>query len=518
MTRMLIGRDYEGVPCIKITKGTLDPINTPDGNTGAFLYNSKWAYQIRLNAIERNGYFGGSVNWPAGASNADFQRRVWQQPSTPGSNHHYYRASYFQGLGYQLPLFDVLPRRLNGNGYYKSGRLWQTFYGHESRGERVTTVEPATGWAGPEFGWKINHRVEMEGQLITYGDLLGFSDYYTDTTSEMYRWQGHDLVIWNLPGDESGISDAQPGGLLSGQPSIRLSKDGLRVAKPGYNVDQAFGTQLAFDSNMRPIKVIAADDIAIPSGDSSYQLPFAVPADTVCDAQFYTGGTLYYPAMPRQTPLGADWQVSGDRIYFSNPGEACRARFIVMAFDRTPQSSGNNEVYRKFTANGEDVFQFVRPGAGNPPSFADIVIDSRWPSLRLLSQGYFGVGDGAQQTHIPIDTTGFYPIIKYMTVHGGYGGRANDGAYGYDKMVKPPLTAMFWLRAPNGGVGWTNAGDSTYAAVSADRVIFNTFRGAPMRATFASQTALNNGQITFTYPSSPVNGIRYYIFGIPKKD
>ncbi|MGV2111877.1 hypothetical protein ACQZ46_11425 [Agrobacterium salinitolerans] len=513
MTQLHIGLDYEGVGSVKITKGAYDPGMTNDGTLGAFLYNSKFAIQAKIAGRDTQPYRDGDYNYPPGASNDNFTMRSWRYPSTVVQNRVFYRAAYFPGLNYTLPLFEVLVRRITDN-YYVNARSILSSYGHESRGERIATVMPLNDQS--DFGWKLNNRTIVDNNYRTFGDLLQLSNIFAAVSSGNYNYLTNELLVWNLPGDEAGIVDAQP---LPPNPehfAVNLDSSGLRVAKPGYNVDTAFGTQLAFDSSNRPTKIVAADDIFVPSGGSEYALPMAVPDGTMCIVNFYTGSTVIYPANPHDAPSGADWRIAGDRLYFSNPNGACRARFMVVAYDQTPPTAGNNDVFRMFTVNGEDVIQFLRPGAGDPPAFADIIVDSRWPAISLLAQGYFGVGSGAQNTSIPIDTTNFYPIVRYMTVHSGYGGQ-NGGDESYSKMIRPPITARYRLNHPNLGFTWRDSGDSSFVTIQPNAAVFTTFSGNPAYARL-----IDNGggsyTVAYNYPSSPVIGIRYYIFGIPKKD
>ncbi|OCJ64021.1 hypothetical protein A6U96_09470 [Agrobacterium tumefaciens] len=513
MIQLHIGLDYEGVGSVKISKGAYDPGMTHDNTLGAFLYNSKFAIQAKIAGRDTQPYRDGDYNYPPGASNDNFTMRSWRYPSTVVQNRVFYRAAYFPGLNYTLPLFEVLVRRITDN-YYVNARSILSSYGHESRGERIATVMPLNDQS--DFGWKLNNRTIVDNNYRTFGDLLQLSNIFAAVNSGNYNYLTNELLVWNLPGDEAGIVDAQP---LPPNPehfAVNLDSTGLKVAKPGYNVDTAFGTQLAFDSSNRPTKIVAADDIVVPSGGSEYALPMAVPDGTMCIVNFYTGSTVIYPANPHDAPSGADWRIAGDRLYFSNPNGACRARFMVVAYDQTPQTAGNNDVFRMFTANGEDVIQFLRPGAGDPPAFADIIVDSRWPAISLLAQGYFGVGSGAQNTSIPIDTTNFYPIVRYMTVHSGYGGQ-NGGDESYSKMIRPPITARYRLNHPSLGFTWRDSGDSSFVTIQPNAAVFTTFSGAPAYARL-----IDNGggsyTVAYNYPSSPVIGIRYYIFGIPKKD
>ncbi len=514
MTQTLIGIDSTGTGCLKITKGNLDPITTPDSDAGAFLYNSKFSVNPTINSYTREPFRGGEYNYPLGSSPQTATFRSWQRNTSFAVNDVFYTRFNFPSLNYDFPLFSVLQRSV-ADGYYDFGGVITTTNGYQNTGIRTATKPHRVNGV---FGWKQNAQLNSIYQAdLTYSNVLDFVNTYdaSEGSSSIYSYLTNDLLIWNLPGDGAGIIDAPALSPVPGMKAISLTSAGLRVAKPGYDVDTAVGTQLAFDSSRSTSKIVAAGDIDIPSGFSTYTLPTFVPDTTICEINFYQGSQVFYPTNPRETPIGARWKVQGNQILFSNANEACRARFMVIAFDDTPPTSGNNNVLRQFTENGQNVVQFLRPGAGDNPSFADIVIDSRYPAIRLLSQGYIGVGDGAQVHTVGIDTTSFYPIVRYMTVHSGYGGVAG-GTNGFSKRVCPPITAKIRRAAASGGTGWFDAGDSTYSVINSNSVQFYTFRGSPVLTYFATSNDYQNGKVTNDPIQGQIEGIRYYIFGIPK--
>ncbi|MFK3688886.1 hypothetical protein ACI2J4_01235 [Agrobacterium tumefaciens] len=516
MTQTLIGLDYAGVPCIKITKGNLDPITTPDGTLGAFLFNSKDTIQTKLSAVEITSN-GDSIT-PPGAGTSNFGRYRYE---FQGKWHFYYYAkSYFPGLEYDVPLFDLLPKDPSGS-FYKIGAQFMEKFGYGERTEWVHLSAPGSNQG--EAGWKTNYAVKVDsynGRVDqTYPGLLHFVNVNSnDGRASWTPYLYNDVVVWNLPGNNVGLPS--PSVVQPGLNSIRIDSSGLKIAKPGFDVDTATEAQLAISSNQRPMKIIAADDVLVPSGNSDYWFPVQIPPGSVCDVQYYEGGTLYYPGLPRQAPIGANLYLYGDHMTFVNPGGTCRARFIIIASDKVSQTSGNNEVMRQFQFNNENVVQFLRPGAGNPPSFSDVVLDSRWPALRIIKEGYFSVNPGAQVTNIPINTEGYFPFIKFMAVCAGRNtiDTAGDVIDSYTSNVRPPRVGMFRVINQYGGAqDWTPSGDTTYAEVTANNVAFKTFRGAPLYYFWSGQTDYQNVKPTYRYPDE-VLGIRYYIFGIPRKD
>lgn len=81
--------------------------------------------------------------------------------------------------------------------------------------------------------------------------------------------------------------------------------------------------------------------------------------------------------------------------------------------DNSAPTSGSYKVWRQFNDGTQDVVQFLRPGAANPPSWADIIIDTRWPAVQILAEGYFTVNSGNDViTDVPFDGAGMQQTNK----------------------------------------------------------------------------------------------------------
>lgn len=101
----MIGLDYEGVPCIKITKGDIDPGEEPDSNVGSFLYNSKWPANLRLAGMDFMPRKSSDTLEPSGSNVSTCTKRTY-----PGSFNRadvWFRNSHFQALAYDLPLAEI---------------------------------------------------------------------------------------------------------------------------------------------------------------------------------------------------------------------------------------------------------------------------------------------------------------------------------------------------------------------------------------------------------------------------
>lgn len=510
MVRTMIGVDSNGVGCIKIMKSDSDnPRTTPDSARAKFLYNSKFDVQPSIWGFRNFQYAGGSgTNYVPAGSNSSNYDYVWEGSSGSGTNIYYVRAKYFGGLRYNMPLFDVKGVRTSvwptirykQNSVY---RKWSGKYYHDNGGYYATLGEAVEPWCENlssgigEYG-TLNYGFRAQTANTNDGDPYNYSS--------TRRWT---YCIWNFPGDAGPITDAKPLADTAGKRSVRITSTSLKIAKPGYDAATATGTELAFDSSLNGVKIIAAADIALPYGYSQYDTGITLPSNVIADVYFYKGTTPFYPANPDDLTYGADYYFEGSSIKFENYTSAGRARFMIYAADNSAPTSGSNKVLRQFTENGVDVVQFVRPGSANPPSFADIAIDTRWPAVQLLDEGYFAVTNIMAPKEIIVpNSAGMFLMVKYMTVHG-----AHPAEYdGFDRAVRVPFVKTFVLNY-NGSGAENSCGDCTYCKIESGKVTFYTYRGRPGDY----YQDLDHGSVNMRADPVPypVNGIRYYILGIP---
>ena len=506
MTQTLIGIDYAGVPAVKITKGAINPATEPDSNVGSFLFNSKWAADIKMTGIDPVSVVGASQYIPAGTGQSNFQRAVYKSGPSAPSQLNWFRNSYFSQLLYTLPLYDVKHTRIS-NGRFVGSIVLERLTGYDERaGNWVTGGNLEIGWCTG-----FNHTGNTFAGFVGNGTFTeNFVSQPPGSDNEEFR---KSLIIWRLPGDETAILNGSPLSPVEGQHVIEIDNTGMRVSKPGYDVRTASATQLAFDSANQPTKIIAAADINCPPGVTSYNCGMTIPAGTIAEVHFYEGSTIIFPANPVARQYGCEYWFSGSNINFNNPyGTSCRARFYVLAYAGGATTSGDNDVIRQFASGGEDVVQILRPGAGASPAFGDIIVDSRWPSLQMLAQGTISVGTGTLTHTVNFSGAGTFPMVKYMTIHGA-GSSPYYNTFSWSKRVRMPFVNM----CGNYSVGWTYqmGGDSTYCSLTNSQAVFRTFRGNPIRRYYASSQDYNNGVVTLEPDPSPITGIRYFIFGIP---
>jgi hypothetical protein len=501
MTKAFMGIDYAGVPCVKMTKGNFDPATTPDSQRSAFLFSSKWAADLKLHTLETVTYErSGSADsiyqkrLPAGSTDGNYD--LIKVSIVSGSEQVGIRNTRYPDLLYDLPLANLFTRRTSDDRFVQISR-------------RVREGGSNKFGAEPKY-W----RSDAAGFVTWYRD-------YTDTgTTTGLRNLGNaalfgispgyekNLVIWNLPATNVPIKDATVKAPIAGQRVVEINSQRCRVAKPGYDVRTATPTQMAFDSSGRPASIIAADDISLPLGVKQIELGIAVPSDTVCDIFLYEDGILTFPLSPKNSTLEVEYWFSGTKLFINNTGSACRARFMVIAFDGRPPTDGPNDVFRQVTINGERVIQFLKPGAASSPRFADIILDSRWPCLQVLAEGYIPVAAQPNRTPsnanqgqshvVNFDGDGMFPIVKYATVHSD-----ENGVY-----VREPVTHI--IENYNGSTIY-QGGISTYCTITGNQAVFKTFKGNPTLET------VNSDDTSFSYQyDNSIVGIRYYVLGIPQ--
>lgn len=502
MTRILIGEDSTGVECIKITKGDYSPVTTNDALRERFYFSSKWKDQLETPGMEICPYFAYSgeryVFFPSGTTNATFQVKRYDVGIGVESSHYYIRSTRFPQLRYDMPVVDVKVRR-RSNGRFIQNKQREVTNGYPDWLDRYG------GYLGQSY--QASWFKDYDNDAIDQGS----SSYRTRMTFGMLAMSTETIdniaVVWNLPGNATSLDGDPTPPSPVGKKAVEIGGGYCRVAKPGYDVRTATPKQLAFDANGRPLGVLAAMDVAVPAGTSSVDLGMPVPTNTVAEVTFYRGSTLFYPARPSDEgeDLGADYWFDGNRIYFANTGVACRARFIVFASDDSGQTSGSYNVLRHFTAGGEGVVQFLRPGAGASPTYNDIIIDSRRPVIQILADGSFTVSNGVATRTIEFDATGFFPMVKFCTWHG-----AEQLDAGGNEIVAGSVRSPLVRRLMPYNLGLMQAGNAAWCTYNSTSATFYTAKGSPIERRYNSL-----GNLVYEYDRAPMIGIRWFVLGIP---
>lgn len=506
MTKMGIGIDYANVGCVKVTRGSFDPLVTNDSERWKFIFNSKWAKDVRVGHTQ--------VNWrnlPRGFYSINQNNDLWSAGSQySGGNRDYeIMAGNLFGIGssviYNLPLFQS--SRIEG-GQYVGRRKTITFLGSGDE-TKVFTIADGTSAQAVAFNATWGAYGANAGDY-TVINMSGRSSSVQDASAA--------FSVWNLPGDETEIENGVERPAVSGQPQVIITPSALRVSKPGFNANVATGSQLAIDTSNVPAKVIGFNDVLVPSGQSSFNVGYQLPPNSVIDCHFYKDGDpIWYPSGPYGELIGASFYLSGSSIVFNNSYGPVRARYIILASDTTPATGGANDVWKQFNDGVKDVFQLLRPGAGPSPSFADIAMDSRWPTMQILRDGYIPVADGYNRENtVTYDGSNMFVFIKFVTVHNGFDRSATfpAGLRSASKFIRSPRTTLYQLAGQSGFWGGYNlGGDSCIVRYNQSSATFITAKGSPM---WEARYQQQGGGFRYetTYDPDPIQGIRYYVFGI----
>ncbi|MBP1844750.1 hypothetical protein J2046_003017 [Rhizobium petrolearium] len=504
MTKTFIGIDSVGVPCVKITKGTIDPRTEPDANKSSFFYNSKFAADVKITAIDTTPYSpNADTYWPAGAGNSSYQKKKQAYPPG-GFNYVMIRNSYFgEALPYDLPLYDLKYKRLSDGRYVENFRVFTQ--GGEDNAGREAGYRTMIGWLNN--GWWLNDQQTFYGNPPLGKGIRYYNSTFNATDGASYDIN---LVVWRLPANNVPLIYSVTPSLVPGLRTVEITSEHCRVAKPGYDVRTATPTQLAFDSSGRPLAVIKAGDIALPSGITEIEVGYPVDNSTICDLLQYENNVISYPVSGYFTDTRCEYWFAGTKLYINNLTAACRVRYLVLSNNQLGPTTGSNDVFRQFSEGGLDVVQFLRPGAADPPNFADIVLDSRWPAIQILAEGYQAVAsqpnytppasyNPGQSFTVNFDGAGFFPFVKYMTV--GNDSMAGSGA-------KAPSARL--IENYNNSTRY-NAGGSSFCILTGNQATFYTYNGNPVAERWVSGDGWK-----FDYSSFNITGIRYFILGIPQ--
>lgn len=519
MTRMHIGHDYTGTPSIKVTLGDFPAKTTPDEEREKFLYSTKWGSYCSPVSIDLAPCPPGTGSMafdtvPPGATPVNWTRLQIRNYAGSQINWYIYRNEHFPNLQYELPLFWAAYKSIS-SGRFVQNRNYNYRIGAEN-GAGVVGGFWLSSWYR-EARWRRNFTSNYAYYYfpsIVPGGLIGYGCATSAQANDggLGPWPDHlchkYLFPFNLPGNDAPLLD--PVGPPTGTRKmvVQINSEHCRVAKQGYDARTATPSQLVFDANIAQARVLAAGDGPVPVGTSFHELGVEVPPNTAALVFFYVGSTILYPFDPREASVGAEYWFDGTRIMFSNGFLACRVRYIVLSSDQTPPTSGSNRVFRKFSYNGERHFQLIRPGAGDPPAFGDILVDTRWPVPQIIKQGYIPVTTNGPATHaITYDGTGMFPLILYTTHHGA-GSEAGDS---WSEEVRLPFMTMVRWQALGGTSGpGAPGGNATYVTYNNNSAVFRTYRGQPVNRWISASNGLQ-----IEYDPAPIMGIRYYVLGIP---
>jgi len=343
-----------------------------------------------------------------------------------------------------------------------------------------------TGWVG-----RINNN---EGP---YNCALSNSDsgsYYRALTCQ-----------WDLPANNAAIPapDATP---VPGQEMLRLNSSVAILTRRGFTVDAASVRQCIFTSTRVPNMCVMMGQTGLIPANTSVYVPRTTEfplhetmfVDTIVALQ---GLDFTIPAVDRTAnktgrQMKVFYKIDPNGITFSVEGDyAVYVRYMVYATSTDGFSSGGGKTIRELPNGG---VQIKRPGSSDTnPTGNDILVDTRFPSMRVMSEGWIPVSSfstanvvdsqyGSHAAIVNFDGSGQFIFPKVMC---NWPERITQGFHQY-------------VRLPNTNA-WRPTSQSCVTVVETNRIVIHISPGAP--------TTIDTSTGNFLYNLPDPIGVRYYI-------
>ncbi len=499
-----------------------DPETTPDTDYGKFAFNSNtdfigYTYDIRVLTWQGSGV----VPRTQTLVTISGQWKAYARDSAAALSQHETHCLDAKTIigGDYTPMVEAKIRMTSGalSGRFLNHIIYRYVRTVGTLQDQISYFQSSWGAMDPTglsyfgAGCKVASFLPNANSVAMYPyHVEGRSDRYIDS----YGPAELVALVWDLPCDQTAI--VAPEG--TGGPGTRRLVATPTIAKmtrPGYDVADATGRQLIFDSSRIPTKIIGSGEFTIANG-ATYDV--MVPAVfqplspyTYVDTQVKVGtGNFTHPGIT--SPLGSindpsdpafQYEPMTDRVRFYNvSGRTLTIRYIIFAEDtNAPTGDGTGSVL----SVSEDAIQILRPGASASPSFADIILDSRMHYLPIIAEGYIPRASfsaaasnyGTHQATVTFSNSGFMPFVKYTT-------------HLINEFVQPFVERFF--NVPNAGWNFQHSQRSTVARIEGTQVTFHASINNPT-------LVLYGGTAPATVDTPPAGtffkGIRYYIFGLP---
>lgn len=567
--------DKPGVgPVLKVMAGDADPFTTPNDEYGKFRFNSETADLGYIHFGPRFSW--DEVKWPS--PGVDNTRNVYYWPDgTDASDCHAMMVVYRQYAGaiYRTAIYlwsrilgidwPPIVEAYSGGAKPLAGRSWQeTVSPYGGPGGQLVSVGPNSDVA------PVHHQQAGEEWPTTFGSVgsgifPALVSAYTGYYSILRLYSGSPETghrAWLLPANDMPLP-FQSETPLNDQHVVEFSPSLARMARPGFDVRTMTRFQSIFSETMSPAKIVGTGLVTVAASASvTLTFDYALQDGTYVDAIATRAGETYGYLPPMDTAMtnlaspvagmtwGVEYEIVGNEITISNNGWVdVDVRYIVLADDGSEPTSGTGDVLFW----GEDYQQIRRPGASSDPSHADILLDTRWACLPIITDGWIPFAsfadtptadnerwiNGTKKASVSWSNDGSWvPFIKCAFVyHGGViqGGNATTiqtfaGARAIEVSPNPIDDYTAYLTA---------VVESSRSPE--DRTTPQTRRSAICRFTDSSADFYLSPEMSDLYhfnngPSDtrprwrnqngggtigtfgPIVGIRYYVFAIPKPE
>lgn len=289
----------------------------------------------------------------------------------------------------------------------------------------------ANYWAEPSWRDLGSSASPRYRQTFAYNQIINGSRYLSLSQAQFIPIRLR-MAVWQLNADFGGMNWSSGGTGTPGQRTVKIesgSSADFRIARPGYDANTAFGNQCIVAPELKPILVAKAGITTVPANST-----VVIPLDSVfwgkdiyIDTQSSPIGTvrsLPYVGGPDATLIA---RTDGFNIILTAIGPGRDVTYVAFAEDDLgPSSGGNNPVIETNRAASTPYLRITRPGAVNPPRLADTLLDTRYPTLPIITYGSISsplnaFGDWIYHTvNYPV-ALGYTPLVKVCAsyIHNG---------------------------------------------------------------------------------------------------
>lgn len=331
-------------------------------------------------------------------------------------------------------------------------------------------------------------------------------------------------LLWQLP----ATSAAPPFPFSSGGVS-RIYKSGsqLRVPRSSFAANNGNPNNFILHEAIRPVKVVSAGRVRLNGGG-----PLSITLPGPSSTNLFVSGHFSEPGQPVTYPYVG---VSG------SPQLARRVQYRVLDGGRTLQvrersgvtvdlsyfavaedNSGPTYGDAPFLTSGVDsagtsFLQIRRPGCSSSPSFADILVDSRWQAMSMIANGWvsagaFGsIGAGGRQAAVSIPTLGFKPLVLANWL---FSGVSADGEWTYVDTREGCVSYGTNLGEHQDITQFL--GDTSYVTINDGSLVFTNYFENPLAYKYLDTPPAGVKPIGAGALLSIFSGVRYYAFAIPQ--
>nr|WP_278374905.1 hypothetical protein [Brucella anthropi] len=345
----------------------------------------------------------------------------------------------------------------------------------------------AGGWYGNVFN--VNNISARNMTVASFPNATDVSEIYT--------------ALWTLPANNAPIPNPQ-GTPVTGQNPIRIDQSSVVICRRGFDAATSSGFQRIIDSDRNPpLCILAGQTGLIGAGATAF---IAAPAGVTMTTSMIVDMIVRIEDRDFMVPMFdrvyrdatnshfIEYTIAGNGITIYNSGQyTVTIKYIVFGNDMSAPTTGGALTQRRLD-NGH--IQLKRPGSSDTnPSLRDILLDTRFPMLQVIAEGYIPIANFAAGN----------------VVSGMYGTRAAVVNFNAPNMfVFPKIVGVFphalrqgygnWQRRP-GGTETSPSNQSVVTVVRDNQLVIHLSPGAP--------TEFANGAWQYDQPD-PL-GARYYI-------